>query len=352
MANLSTRGASIKGIASAVPVTTEGIEELAKAFGDEEARKIVKSTGVTTRHVVKPGQCTSDLCFAATQKLLADLNWAKESVDALVFVSQTFDYTRPATSCCLQGRLGLPKSCAAFDIALGCSGYVYGLLAASNLVSSGCGRVLLLVGETCSTANVSPFDRATVPLFGDAGTATALEADSSGKMHFQLGSDGMGYNFLIVPAGGSRMPRTPETAIRTKREDGTIRSDEDGYMNGPEIFGFTLREVPPLISGILNFSGWNSEQVDAFVMHQANRFMLDHLCKRMKLPPEKVPLSLEDYGNTSSASIPLTITHRLRQDLRTNKRKLVLAGFGIGLSWGAVALELGPIVAPDVEIVP
>jgi 3-oxoacyl-[acyl-carrier-protein] synthase-3 len=171
-------------------------------------------------------------------------------------------------------------------------------------------------------------------------------------MHFQLGTDGTGYNFLIIPAGGSRMPRTAKTAIRTQREDGTIRSDEDASMNGPEVFGFTLREVPSLISGILSFVGWTPQEVDAFVMHQANKFMLDHLCKRLKLPPEKVPLSLEDFGNTSSASIPLTITHRLRQDLRIHKRKLVMAGFGIGLSWGAVATELGPIIAPDVEIVP
>lgn len=352
MANLTTRGASIKGIASAVPIATEGIDALAKSFGEEEARKIAKSTGVTTRHIVKPGQCTSDLCFAATQKLLAELKWPKESVDALVFVSQTFDYIQPATSCCLHGRLGLPKSCAAFDIALGCSGYVYGLLAASNLITSGCERVLLLVGETCSTNHVSPLDLGNRLLFGDAGTATALAADPNGKMHFRLGTDGTGYSFLIIPAGGSRMPRTPETAIRTQREDGTIRSDEDGYMNGPEVFGFTLREVPSLISGILNAAGWTTQEVDAFVMHQANKFMLDHLSKRLKLPPEKVPLSLGDFGNTSSASIPLTITHRLREDLRINKRKVVMAGFGIGLSWGAVATELGPIVAPDVVIVP
>lgn len=351
MPTLSVTGARIRGIASAVPSGTEGIGEIAQVFGEDEAVRIARSTGVSTRHIATREQCTSDLCFAATERLLLGLGWPKGSVDALIFVSQTFDYILPATSCCLHGRLGLAKTCAAFDLALGCSGYIYGLWIASALIGSGCRRVLLLSGDTTSKVS-SPLDRSVRPLFGDAGTATALEVDSQGKLFFQLSTDGTGSHFLIIPAGGCRTPHTPETARRTRKEDGSIRGDEDCQMNGPEVFTFTLREVPSLISGVLASAGWTVQQVDAFLMHQANRFMLDHLTKRMKVPPEKVPLSLEDFGNTSSASIPLTVTHRMREDLRAGKRKVLMAAFGIGLSWAAVAMELGPIVAPDLVIVP
>jgi 3-oxoacyl-[acyl-carrier-protein] synthase-3 len=211
--------------------------------------------------------------------------------------------------------------------------------------------VVLLAGETSSKCG-SPLDRSVWPLFGDAGTATALEADPEGRMAFQLSTDGTGAGFLITPAGGCRNPHTPETAVRTLRADGNIRSDEDGQMNGPEVFVFTLREVPPLISTVLGLAGWDPQDVDAFLFHQANKFMLDHLTRRMKLPPEKVLLSLEDFGNTSSASIPLLVSHRMREEVRRQKRKVLMAGFGVGLSWGAVAMELGPIFAPEIEVVP
>jgi 3-oxoacyl-[acyl-carrier-protein] synthase III len=351
MAESSISGVVIRGIASAVPRETQGLEELASLQISSAPEKIVEVTGVRTRHIARPGQTTSDLCFAAAESLLKNLAWDRASVDALIFVSQTFDYVAPPTSCCLQARLGLPKSCAAFDIALGCSGYVYGLWVASSLVLAGCRRVLLLAGETTSRI-ISPLDKTAVPLFGDAGTATALEREEGHVIHFAMDTDGSGFGDLIIPAGGHRMPRTSQTSIRTPREGGNIRSDEDLYMKGPEVLAFALREVPPLLARILARAGWTKEQVDYFVMHQANKWMLDQLARRLRIPAANFPLALEDFGNTVSASVPLAITHCLRSALAQKSGRVVMAGFGVGLSWGAVAVEMGPLLLPELEIVP
>lgn len=351
MASFMLENSSIQGIVSAVPANVEGLEQLATVFGNEDSRKIAQVTGVYDRHITTPEQCTSDLCFHAAVRLMEELNWARDSIDALIMVSQSFDYLCPATSCCLHGRLSLSKDCAAFDVALGCSGYVYGLWNAASLIACGCKRVLLLAGDTPSKF-VSPLDKSTRPLFGDAGSATAIEYKENQRMYFELGTDGTGFSHLIIPAGGVRQMRTTETAKRTEREGGNIRSDEDLFMDGAEIFTFTLREVPPMLSKVLTSSGWVIEDVDAFVFHQANQFILDYLSKKMKLPPDKVPYSLKDFGNTSSASIPLTMSQRLSELLQGDKTRLVLAGFGIGFSWGAVALESGPMLLPEIEVVP
>jgi 3-oxoacyl-[acyl-carrier-protein] synthase III len=350
MASFTVRGATVRGIASAVPFDKQTTEDVAKIVGRDEAEKIAQGSGIRTRRVAKPGMCCSDFCQSAAEKLLNTMGWDRGSIDALIYVSQSFDYPMPATACVLQHKLGLPKSCAAFDVALGCSGYVYGLWIAGGLISSGCRRVILLAGEMGSRMT-SPVDRTTMPLFGDSGSATALEADAEGIMYFVLGTDGAGYNHLIVPAGIStaRLPHSAETMVRSDRGNGVIRSDEDLHMNGAEIFAFMIREVPPLIAAVLDHAKWKNEDVDQFVFHQANRFTLLHLAKRMNIPVKKLPLALEYYGNTSAGSVPLTITHCVRETIQKQKQKLVLAGFGAGLSWGGCALEIGPIVAPPLE---
>jgi 3-oxoacyl-[acyl-carrier-protein] synthase III len=337
------------GLASAVPVAIRTVDDETGVFGDEEARRISRSVGVRQRHVVSDGMCASDLCYAAAERLLQDLGWNRESVDVLLFVSQTPDYLLPATACALHNRLKLAKHCAAFDVNLGCSGYVYGLWIVSSLLTGGRKkRALLLAGDTI-TRIVSPQDRSAAPLFGDAGTATAVEYCEGGPLtYFEVGTDGSGQNDLIVPAGGFRRPRTTSTAIRTIREGDNIRSDEDLFMDGAEVFAFTLREVPALVKSVLAAADWTPESVDAFVLHQANRFMLEHLAKRMRLPEGRVVLALENYGNTSLASIPLAISYSLGDTLRGASLRLVLAGFGVGFSWGAAAITCGPLAIPEI----
>jgi 3-oxoacyl-[acyl-carrier-protein] synthase-3 len=338
----------VSGIAAAVPEHISGFEQTAAIFGETDARKISEMTGIRQRHVVVGRSCTSDLCYAAAVPLLEGLGYGADTIDALVVVTQTPDYILPATSNVLHGRLKLPKTCAAFDLNLGCSGYIYGLWVLSQLLSTGnLKRGLLLVGDTISRL-ASPEDRSVAPLFGDAGTATLLEYDPSAKeMVFTMGTDGTGERHLIVPAGGFRNPRTALTAQRNEREGSNVRSDQDLYMNGNEIFAFTLREVPAMLGALFDASAWDKETPDAYVFHQANRFMLDHLAKRMKLPVEKVHYALEKYGNTSSASIPLTIVDQLQTTLSQSSTNLLLAGFGVGFSWAGVTLTCdSPLISP------
>lgn len=340
MAATTVPGIRCAALACAVPSATEGADTDGVLYGIEAAGKLSAATGVRSRHVAAAGLCTSDLCCAAGKRALQQAEWDPASVDALIFVSQTPDYLLPATSCTLQARLGLPTSCAAFDVNLGCSGYTYGLWLASTLLGSGLSRVALLVGDTVSQITGRE-DRSTRPLFGDAGTATLLErAPEAPPWSFVLGTDGSGRDHLIVRRGLFR--DSPLNAQPELNAEGRL------FMNGAEIFAFTLREVPPLVEAGLRSANWSRDDVDAIVMHQANEFMLKHLAKRMKLPAEKQPLSLGEYGNTSSASIPLTIAAQLADRCAAESLKLLLVGFGVGYSWGTAAVEFGPLPRPEI----
>ena len=347
MAATRIENVRIAGIASAVPAASSEVAQN-PAFSDKDLAKITASTGVRSRHVVEENVCTSDLCHAAAERLLEDTGWPRESIDVLIFVSQTPDYILPATACALHGRLGLAAGCAAFDVNLGCSGYVYGLWLAANLINGGARRVLLLAGDTVSRI-VSPLDRSVAFLFGDAGTATLLESQPGvPPMFFELGTAGAAKDHLIVPAGGFRKPADAQTAARSEREGGNVRSDQDLFMSGSEIFAFTMGTVPGMCKAVLKSANWSMESVDAFVMHQANRFMLQHLSKQMRIPQDKFVLALENYGNTSSASIPLAMSEVLGERLRNASARLLLAGFGVGFSWASAAIECGAIVMPPV----
>lgn len=344
MSPICLANVKIAGLACAVPKNERTNKDFEGIFATEEIASVSKMTGVKTRRVTDGGTCTSDLCEAAATALMQDLGWSSDSIDALMFVSQTPDYVLPPSSSILQARLGLTKSTAAFDVNLGCSGYVYGLWMAASLVASrAVKRVLLLVGDTC-TKFVSPHDRATALLFGDAGSATALEfCESTPELTFVLGTNGAGAQNLIIPAGGFRNRSTPETLKRVPREDGSLRSDEDLYMNGGEIFNFTLETVAPMVRQTIDAMGWQMEDVDYFVFHQANAFIIKHIAKKLKLSPEQVPLSIERFGNTSSASIPLTLVNNASDRLTSTSARVIAAGFGVGYSWGAVAMSLGPL---------
>ncbi|GIU32416.1 ketoacyl-ACP synthase III [Shewanella sp. MBTL60-007] len=314
---------SIKGIATTVPSSKVTNSDLGSLYGEKEIAKLISSVGVNARRVADTNTTSADLCYDAAVNLINELKWAPESIGAIIFVSQTGEYQLPATACILQNRLGLPVSSIAYDVNLGCSGYTYGLFLASSLVQTGIKRVLLLVGDTISKL-VKPGDRSTELLFGDAGTATGLEFETGPVIHFELGSDGSGAEHIIA--------RKPQPQVDS------IRGLQSAFleMNGGEVFTFTLKRVPLLVNGFLETLELTSKDIDSCVYHQANHFMIKHLSKKSKFEPTQVPVSITEFGNTSCASIPLTLC---TQEL-ISRNRMLLVGFGVGLSWGAVMVDL------------
>ena len=336
----SIANVKIRGIACALPKAVSDVADLTGRFGDESIAKIMASTGIERRHVVQD-ECTSDLCVEAAERLLADLAIDKTSIDTLIFITQTPDYVLPATACTLQRRLGLPVTTAALDVNMGCSGYVYGLWMASAMIAGGGSRrVLLLVGDTISKL-VAPGDRSVAALFGDAGSATLLDHDDTvAGAPFVLGTDGRGEKNLIVPGGGFRDRKGADGS--TSEDD--VRGPFDLYMNGTEIFAFTLARVPGLVRTLEKHAEEQQRSIDKYVFHQANRFMLEHLSKKTKLPAEKVVLNLQNVGNTSSASIPLALSLGANAATADSGSTLhgqhLLAGFGVGYSWAGCTVDL------------
>lgn len=324
---------------------------LAQGFGEAELRKVAKAVGLSTRKVAGDGITSLDLCADAAQRLLRAAGLDASSVDALIFVTQTPDHGQPNNSSLLHGRLGLPKSAAAFDLSMGCSGWVYGLQQAAMLCAhGGAARVLLCAGDTLSRLT-NPGDRALDPLFGDAGSATLIEKTGrSAPFHFMLGADGAGAEAIIVPAGGARRPASAATRIEAVNGEGNRHHAENLRMNGAEVFNFTLREVPPAVSSVLRLAGWTPETADALVLHQANCFVVTAVGRKCGFPAEKTPTeAFGKYGNQSSASIPCALIDALGDRLEAGPLKVVACGFGVGLSWGAFAGEIGPLIIAPVE---
>ncbi|MCB1864532.1 MAG: ketoacyl-ACP synthase III [Chromatiales bacterium] len=352
MSFASFEGPAIVGVAAAVPQRVLDNLEFDWDFSDQEVRDIVAKSGVQRRRWAPDSICGSDMSEAAAKRLLQDMDVDPQSVDAVVFVSQTPDYRMPATAALLQHRLALGTGAAAFDINLGCSGYVYGLFVAFSMIGSGAmRRVLLLNGETRTRA-YSFRDRKTGLLFGDAGTATLIEhRPTAGKSHFSLNSDGERGHLISIKAGGARHPSTPETLREKAQPDGGFRSDEHGVMDGVGIFSFMISDVYRDIRAILERAGRGADELAFAVMHQANRFGLEHLRKKLGLAPDQVPYSLDEFGNTSSASIPLTMVTRLADKLPLMGGDVLLSGFGVGLSWASAVLRLDrPHVSGLVEM--
>jgi 3-oxoacyl-[acyl-carrier-protein] synthase-3 len=346
MAFFTVTGMRIRGIAAAVPSNRERNLDYTPVT-EAERNMLIKTTGIETRHVAHPGTATSDLCFSAAEKLIAELGWNKEEIALLIFVSQSPDHFLPATSIILQDRLSLPKATAAFDINLGCSGFVYGLSVAASMVATGGFRKALLLSGDISTHGITPKDKSTWPLFGDAGTATALEYDPSSTSFFNLQSDGSGHQAIIIPDGGLRHPISDKTYIEEEAEKGVVRHRRNLWLNGLDVFNFSVREAPPNITALFQQAGISPEQPDYFVFHQANKLMNETIRKKLRVPPEKVPYSLPEFGNTSSASIPLTIASQLREQALSPK-KWLLSGFGVGLSWASCYTETEKITCPEI----
>ncbi len=316
---------------------------------EKERNQLIQMIGVESRHVAEPGQTTSDLCFQAAEQLLESLAWERGEINLLVFVSQSRDYIIPSTSTILQDRLKLPKTCMAIDINLGCSGYVYGLSVIGSLMrTTGMQKALLLVGDLSNVTSCYR-DKSTFPLFGDAGTATALELKPGfAPMQFNLQTDGSGYDAIIIPDGGVRNLMSRKSFNIKKYGEGIYRSRLHIALNGIEVFNFSLREVVPNIKTTLKHFNRPLDEFDYLVFHQANRLINETIRKMLKVDPARVPYSLHDYGNTSCSSIPLTLVTQLRGVLAEKPQKLLLSAFGIGLSWGTVLVSTDGIVVPEI----
>lgn len=335
------RGARVMGVVSCLPRRQVLNAEFEPTIGQQGIDDVTKMIGVHARHWVDEGTTASDLCQRAGEHLLQALGWEASSVDALLFLSQTPDYRLPATACALQARLGMRPGTIALDVNLGCSGYPYALWLGMMMVQTGAARrVLLAVGDTISRT-VDPHDRATALLFGDAGSVTALEAspdtDDASASHFILGTDGSGAANLMIPSGAFRQQQASDDERWAGRDTNCL------YMDGGEVFNFTLTAVPKLIAACLGASGRDASQHDAFLFHQANLFMLKHLIKKAKLPAEQVPINIDRFGNCSCASIPLLMTTELAPQLRAQAMTLAMFGFGVGYSWAAASVPMGPL---------
>lgn len=341
MAQISFNNIGISAMSAAVPAHVIKNYEYTEYFSSEEVKDVVDKIGIVERRFADENTCASDLCFAAAEKLIADNQIDRSEIDVLVFISQTPDYRMPATSIILQERLKLSTSVMAFDINLGCSGFLYGMSVVYGLMQSGCFRkALILDGETRSKV-YSKKDRRTAFIFGDAGVAALVERNEKyGKSWFSFNSDGAREEFIKIKAGGYRHPSSVDTLTeKVVDEFGNIRTDEQGYMNGGDVFNFVIKEIPQDFKKLFEFSGVDRESVDFFVFHQANNFINSYLAKKLKLDAEKLPSTLEKFGNTSSVSVPLTIVSELRTKM-DDRKKLFLSAFGVGMTWASALVDL------------
>ncbi len=351
MTEAMIKGVSMRGVRACVPEQTRTLADENLIEDEVERERLMGSIGVRSRHIARADILTSDLCQKAADGLIDELGWARDSIDVLIMVTQSADFVIPATACALQARLGL-GSCLAFDINLGCSGYAYGLWTAASLmqtlkVSGRPARALVLAGDV-STSKLLEGDRSTIPLFGDAGSATALECDPlAAPMYGVFGTDGTGAPHIMVEAGGLKMPLLPPKDPHSPEKAEELYTKSRLHLNGTEVFNFTLKNVPGLVKSIFETAGTTIDDVDYVLFHQANVFMLNHLRKKSGLPEDKVPVAMETFGNTSSASIPLTMAAKL-SDTFDKPQNLIMMGFGVGWSWSAIKLTVGPMAAPKI----
>lgn len=348
MAILKYNDIGIAAIAACVPSKVEYNKDLGYFMSEEEIQKAIQNIGIEERRVAEKDVCASDLCFKAAEKLMEDNNIDKSTIDALIFVSQTSDYHQPATAPILQYRLGLSKGTLSFDINLACSGYVYGLSTAyAYACQPGINRVLLLVGETMSKI-VSRRDKVNTPLFGDAGTATLVEKGEYGKSVFSLHSDGSGSEVMMIPDGGFRNPTTADSLAEETDSNGDVRTRLQFRMDGMAVFNFGMSEEPRDVKNLLAEAGLELSQLDLLIYHQANKFMTDFFTKWLKFDKAKTPYSIRKFGNTSSASIPLTVVTEVKEKY-PERKNVIFSGFGAGLSWGSVLLDLRQCKISELE---
>ena len=349
MAYWKIKNVALRGVTGTVPnnpVKTADYDVMSA----EDAEVFDNTVGIKNRYIASNDICASDLCFDAAERLIANLCWEKESIDVLVFASVTGDYKTPPTAGILQHRLGLPTTSFVLDIPMGCCGSIYAINVAGNLLSAGTvKRALLLVGDTALRMG-SMKDKSRVPLFGDCGTAMALEYDTStSDIIIDFNTLGSGYEALMTPHGGFRHPITEESFVEEDFGNGIIRAPKDALINGMDVFSFAISRPPISIKNMMEKYELNTENVDFFLIHQANKLIVDRIVKKLKLPLEKVPYDLQEFGNLGGASIPMLMTYNLSEELQNRPLKLVCSAFGLGLTWGTMILTTNGVVVPPIE---
>lgn len=352
MAKLTVKNVKIVGMSACVPKTVEENLGLEIFKNPQEAQNVIASTGIERKHVVEQGTIASDLAVPAVEKLISDLGWKKKSVDLLVFCSLARDFIAPQTSCILQDRLGLSSSACVFDLPIGCSGFVHGLSMVSSMLShGGMKRALFICAET-NSINRSKKDKSVRPLFGDAATVTALEySENSDKpFNFIFGVDGSGYKAIWTPSGGMRNPITKKDIEENEIEAGIIRRNIDMAVNGMDVFGFAIKRPPAAIKELISTFNIDTENVDLLLLHQANKFIDEKIRKALGFSSEKVPYCIEEFGNVTSASIPLTVVTRCKEIVTNKNVHCIAAGFGIGLEWACVEFDLDKLICPSLML--
>lgn len=341
MAFVEVKNIKIKGLTVCVPSNV--VENSSYTVVPEDERPaFIQAIGIERRRVASSEICTSDLCYKAAENLIGELNWNKDEIDLLVFISQTPDYRMPATSCVLQHRLGLPRTCMTIDISQGCSGYVYGLSVVGSLVSNGSiKKALLLVGNT-QNKNVNYNDKSTWPLFSDAGSATAIEYCPEGGDTFKLSymTDGSGEKTIIIPDGGYRNMVSVESFVEHEYDGGIKRNNLNLFMQGDDVFAFVIGNIPKATKTMYEHFNINPETIDYYLIHHASQFIINKLKKKLGAPDEKVPLILKDFGNSSNASIPIIMAKEIREDVLNRPLQLYISGFGVGLSLGVGVISI------------
>ena len=348
MARWEIKNVKVAGVAAAVPRNVVHTADF-DFFTPEEAEVFNNTVGIKQRYLATNDVCASDLCFSAAEKLLHDLGWEKESIDVLIFESVTGDYKTPPTSCLLQDRLGLSEDCFTMDIPMGCCGCMYAITTGGNLLSSGnVKRALLLVGDTALRMG-SMKDKSRVPLFGDCGTAMALEYDpSANNIIVDFHTFGKGYEALMTPHGGFRYPITKESFEYEDFGNGIVRAPLHTLINGMNVFSFAISKPPKSIESFMTDYNIDREKdVDYFLIHQANKMIVDRIVKKLKLPIGKVPYNLEEFGNLGGASIPSLMVTRLREQLIKEEKTLLMSSFGLGLTWGTMWMKTQPMVISE-----
>lgn len=352
MAFLSIPNVAIKGISACVPPKVEENREI-PFYTLDEAQKVIESTGVERKHIVSDGITASDLCLKACETLISELGWEKGTIDAICNVTQTSDFTNHPNVFVLHEKLGLTEDCMAIDLYHGCPGWVVGLSNIASLMSHGSIKRALLVDGDNITSVQYRNDRESRPLFGDCGTATALEYDEkASNIYFHIGTNSKDGIALIHKKGGMREPHTIDSY---KQELGMLSGElstegVEDLMDGMSVFSFGISAPPKSIKNLCEHFAINLDQVDKFVLHQANMFMVKKISKKLKVDSSKVPTCLKDYGNTTSTSIPLTIVTQCNKEYHNNKISTVVCGFGTGLAWASAYFETNHIICPDIII--